>query len=278
MTREEIKALLPMLPPDNPYGVQNVGGRRGFHPRAGSELALGDPAFGWTLARICAEAGQRLPPIGVPSAVIRANGFLLGLEPLDANVALAQMMNLPQCKAQRDLLRGLLICDTTVQSIGELCRLNPDVIGLFECLFWNCLERKTERAYIAQICQQTGAAAQSGQGLLEDLGLNLLRIAFRTGRVELVLAAAGVASPKHQVPVKDLYQQVHNGILALAATAVANRPIRQDDHPSLNSALKLIAKQKQKRTELTVIPELSIGESAKLVFDKVCGPKVDYEI
>src|SRR5437870_2808870 len=139
MTGEQIRQLARMLLPEGPS------------PRGSSPgLALLNPAFGWNLAQCCAEAGLRLPAVGVPPALVRANSFLLGLGPLDLNVALAQVIN--ESKPQRDLLRALLICEhATPASIADLCARDADLIGLFDCLFWNCLDRKAERPYITRI-------------------------------------------------------------------------------------------------------------------------------
>src|SRR2546426_11587451 len=107
MTREQILQLAQMLSPEG-HSLRRH--------------ALLDPAFGWNLARACAEAGLRLPAVGVPAALVRANTFLLELGPPDLNVALAQVIN--QSKPQRDLLRSLLICkDATLASIAELCEI-----------------------------------------------------------------------------------------------------------------------------------------------------------
>src|SRR5216683_204447 len=51
------------------------------------------------------QAGLRLPAVGVPPALVRANRFLLELGPPDLNVALAQVIN--ESKPQRDLMRAL---------------------------------------------------------------------------------------------------------------------------------------------------------------------------
>jgi len=172
------------------------------------------------------------------------------LGPPDLNVALAQVIN--ESKPQRDLLRALLICDdATPASLADLCARDSDVIGLFDCLFWNCLDRKAERPYIARICQQTGGvAAQNRQEGLEDLGLQLLRIAYRTGRTALVLAAAGVVPLKEQLSIKEIYGQIQKGLIASAAAGVLNGQVTEAENPSLKAALKMIAaNQKQKPRE-----------------------------
>ena len=226
MTREQILLLAQMLSPEG-HSLRRH--------------ALLDPAFGWNLARACAEAGLRLPAVGVPAPLVRANTFLLELGPPDLNVALAQVIN--QSKPQRDLLRSLLICkDATLPSIAELCGFELDVIGLFEGLRWNTLDRRAERAYITRICQQAGAVAgQHSQEGQEDLGAQLLRIAHRTGRTELVLAAAGVVPLKEQLSIKEIYGQIQKGLIASAAAGVLNGQVTEAENPSLKAALKMIA-------------------------------------
>src|SRR2546426_2820814 len=94
-------------------------------------------------------------PTGIgESVLLRANDFLLNPNASDVNMALAFQIVLPESMAQRELLRALLICrDTSLQSVAELCSLNPEVVSNFETPFWNCLDRKQERPYIARICQ-----------------------------------------------------------------------------------------------------------------------------
>src|SRR5205814_172251 len=142
-----------------------------------------------------ADAGEPLPSFVVVPVVIRAYGFLLEIDHIDINLALAYLLTLPESKPQRDLLRALLICEhATVEIVAGLCGLDPEVVQLFESLFWNCLQRKQERPYIMRICNQTGSARVGGsESAKVDLSLEPLRIAYQSGRTELVLATASVA-------------------------------------------------------------------------------------
>ena len=198
----------------------------------------------------------------------------LGLGPPDLNVALAKVIN--DSKPQRDLLRALLICDdATPANIAGLCGRDSDQIGCFECLFWNCLDRRTERHYIARICQQTGAVlAGNRQEALDDRGLQLLRIAYLTGSTASVLEAAGVVPLNEQVPINEIYGKLKKGIIASATAGVLNGQITEAENPSLKSALKMIvANQKEKPSGQKGHPELSIAEGAQLIFDQVAGRK-----
>ncbi|MGH7968220.1 MAG: hypothetical protein ACREIC_05765, partial [Limisphaerales bacterium] len=70
-------------------------------------------------------------------------------------MALAEALNLPESKPQRDLLCGLLLCrDATPKTVAQICEIEVEVVTLFEALFWNCLDRRSDRTYIGRICRQ----------------------------------------------------------------------------------------------------------------------------
>jgi len=167
MTAEYIRQIVEILPSDSPYFQSGVSGQ--LHPFDISspvdrlDLALSDPQFGGNLVKAYAASGLPLPTAIEESVLLRAYNFLLNPNARDLNMALAFQIVLPESMAQRDLVRPLLICrDISLRSVAELCSLNPEVVSNFETLFWNCLDRKQERPYIARICQRSGLAGATG--------------------------------------------------------------------------------------------------------------------
>jgi hypothetical protein len=163
-----------------------------------------------------------LPDFVEQPVLRRANRFLLEPELLDLNQAQAFAINLPGSQPQRNLLRALLICPSaSIESVAALCRVDPEMLEAFETLFWNCLDRKQDRIYVARICGQLGRGRSPGnQNASGDLGPELLRIAFQDGRTELVLAKAGLAPAMPLVPAPELYQQVRRHLLVSAAKSL----------------------------------------------------------
>ncbi len=277
MTAEYIRQIVEILPSDSPYFQSGVSGQ--LHPFDISspvdrlDLALSDPQFGGNLVKAYAASGLPLPTDIEESVLLRAYNFLLNPNARDLNMALAFQIVLPESMAQRDLLRPLLICrDISLRRVAELCSLNPEVVSIFETLFWNCLDRKQERPYIARICQRSGLAGATGaERDRDDLGSQLLRIAFHDGRANFVLVAAGVVTaPQEKLPTNKLYDQIIRGTFASAAVGLAAGSVSKSSNPALELALRIIAaRKKQKMTDQKVSKLPGLGESLISSFNEV---------
>ena len=291
MTRHEIKNIVRQLPADSPFFRRGSREPQSHFPTVSPTeagvSAVHDPAFGANLVRSYAAAQLPLPDLVEQPALRRAHRFLLGPSLCDLNVALAFAINLPESKPQRDLLRALLCCKgATIESVAALCRVDPDMVQVFEAAFWNCLDRKGERLYLARICGRLGHRNTPGNpGALGDLGLELLRIAYQVGRDDLVLAAAGIAPAMPGVPAPELCQQIRKGILVSAAKGLMSHAMSEDENPALKPALKIIAAAQQEQPSKPADPGISCGEAAQLVFQSVVGslpplppPELSFEI
>ena len=199
MTRREIQRLAQCLHATGPYyqlAFRDQPARLQSSTVAQRvDLACADPAFVWHVAESYGRAALPLPDAPWPSAVQRAYAALRDPNCYDVSVRMVEQLNQPEKKTRRDLLRPLLVCaDNSLEQLADLCRVSLDVIGLFETLTWNCRDRCRERIYLARICQVPGFAQNTGWlQEPEDLGCNLLCIAYRLGRTQAVLSAAGLA-------------------------------------------------------------------------------------
>jgi hypothetical protein len=197
MKVSEIRRLVHQLPPNCPYF------RRAFPDDPAKlrnstrtdrlAIILNDVAFGWNLGSSYAEAGLDTPRFITQTAVVRANGWLRHPECTDFNVTEAQALNMPDSKAQRDLLRALLCCrDVSLQEIAAACEIDPDVLGLFDQLFWNFRDRAGESLFVAQLLYKhtrfPGQADRTDE--VADSGLRLCRLGYEKG-MATVLRAAG---------------------------------------------------------------------------------------
>ena len=280
MTARQLHRVGQLLPPDSPYF--QLGFRDQPEKLSSSSvaqrvhLALSDPAIGWNVTETYATTGLPLPELDWPPAVLRADAFLRGRTSSDLNVGLAHQLNVPENKAQRDLLRPLLLCrDTTLEQLADRCRLSLDTLTLFEALFWNCRDRSKERLYLAQLCQQPGFCRVAEEHPAEDRGRELLGIAYRTGSADLVLAAAGVAPPPcRSSPLEVLYPQILNDILITAAAGLKTGAVSKLENPLLELVLRFLAAgQDDRTTKAPLVEGLTPEEAVRLSLDGIWQPE-----
>jgi hypothetical protein len=149
MTAERIRQIVMLIGAASPYwrmvqsaGVHSLPLEVRFH------IALADPALGWHLALSYADAGLPLPAGLSECAIQRAYQFLRDPYRRDVHVLRAQDLTRPENQSSRDLLRALLLCNTTLEQVAQDCGLPVGVVELFEALFWNCRDRLQERVYL----------------------------------------------------------------------------------------------------------------------------------
>src|SRR5258708_28266074 len=238
MTGSQMQQVVRELPSDDPY-FQLAFSSQPDKLISSSlaqriDLALSDPAFCWNLAESHATRGLPLPTADLPCAVRRAYAFLLDPKRSDINVGLAQELNSPENQEERDILRAVLLCqDMTMEELAKRCGKNLEVLALFEALFWNCRDRCKERIYRAQLCQQAGfRRATGGEQDSNNLGQELLTIAYNSGSTELVLAAAHVAAmPAKGSPLRMQYQQLGDHVMAAVLMKLRNGSVNKSENP-----------------------------------------------
>lgn len=201
-------------------------------------IALRDPALGWHLALSYTDAGLPLPPQISENAIVRACHFLSDPYKRDVTVEVARGLALLGTMEQRDLLRGLLLCQTSFEDIAQRCGMDVDVVTLFEGLFWNCQERLNERVYLARICRQgvfATAMSSRPRGTADPL-----KVGFWSGRLEDVLSEVeGHSDPQSLGESRNF---VGHRILAYAAMELMKDRV---DAATLAPALKILAGMKR---------------------------------
>lgn len=264
MKEPEIRLLAEQLPPDCPYFRQafrhNPAKLRNSTLATRQAAALNDVALGWNLASSYAEAGLDTPPFITQTAVVRANCKLLYPDCKDAAVTNAEVFNTPEFKPRRNLLQALLCCPgTSVQDIAGQCHIDPDVLSLFEQLFWNVRDRLEEKLYINQLLYKNTRFPGPGVRDQEqaDPGLRLCRLGYEKG-ITAVLHAAGVLRLEDgQGDTRRLYEDLEQKLLLQASLGVAQGLVSPAGNPCLPSAMKLqLAKMRQK-------PEEELDEDAR---------------
>ncbi len=282
MTRDEVQGLAQQLPGNGPY-YQLAFWDEAEKLQSSSaaqrvDLACADPAFALHVAESYATAGLALPDLPWPCAVPRAYEFLREPNSSAVNMALALQLNLPEKRIQRDVLRAVLICpDNTLQELAHRLRLRLDVLSLFETLTWNCRDRCHERIYLAQICQMPGfGRASVWPPETQDFGSHLLQTAYRVGRTELVLAAAGLAPGQTaDSSIETLQNQIVETMLASVVDGLDAEKVSKSDNPLLEPVLRFVARQKEEITEMTAQAPMqrpNPAQAIKLTFQWPLAP------
>ncbi|SRR6266568_2681487 len=244
MTREQVENFAQMLPAASPYFERVFGNRPSERPPSEWERidkALLDPAFGWNVAASYPTMVLPLPDLDWPTAIVRAHRYLGNPNLRDDNLVFAQILNLPENGAQRGLMHALLLCeDGTDELIADWFQCGVDAVGLHSELFWNVRDRHADPLYLAHILQDNDLAGRSlREGSQAQFGLELVRLASRTGKAQTVLAAAGVARAfTDRISVEARIEQILHKLLVLAATGLAN----QRKSAQENRALALLCK------------------------------------
>ena len=274
MTHHVIQERAQQLPSNSPYYQRAFRDEPDKIQRSSAaqrvDLACADPGFALHVAESYATAALPLPDLPWPCAVPRAYAFLRGANSSDVNMALALQLNLPEKRIHRDLLRALLICpDNTLQELADLCRLRLDMVSLFETLSWNCRDRCQERIYLAQICHMPGfGRATLWPRATQDLGSHLLQTAYRTGRTQQVLAAAGFAPGQAaDSSVETLQNQIVDTMLASVVEGLDAEKVSKSDNPLLEPVLSIVAaRYKEKIIAPTAMQRPSPAEAIRLTF------------
>jgi len=279
MTGSQVQQIVRELPRDDPY-FQLAFSSQPDKLISSSlaqriDLALSDPAFLWNLAESHATRGLPLPTFNLPCAVRRAYAFLLDPKRSDMNVGLAQELNSPKNQEERDIIRAVLLDqDMTLEELAKRCGKNLEVLALFEALFWNCRDRCKERVYRAQLCQQAGfRRATGGEQDSNNLGRELLTIAYNSGSTELILAAAHVAAvPGKGSPLRMQYQQLGDRVMAAVLMKLRNGSVNKAENPLLEPVLRIMKANKDATRVENTTEGPNSGEGGLMVLERIMRP------
>jgi hypothetical protein len=122
-----------------------VFGRKTKNPPMAAHLrwaeAMNDPQWGWRVAMTHHASEEPLPPSLRDPYIRRAYRYLHGNR--DDQMAVARALKeSSHCDKTRRVLQGLLCArDISIQGIASLLELDPEVVRLFEALFFKVRER-----------------------------------------------------------------------------------------------------------------------------------------
>lgn len=190
------------------YACDNIGG---LSPDQAAEImhyaeCHKDLQFGWHLAQDLAENNIPFPAFlrGEDLYVWRAYNFIRGAE--DPIIAGAVALTCKGNKQTANTMKALLIAeDVTCQYVADKLNIDVKVVTAYEKLFFNVLDRKKDRAYIASIVYPEGRIKEVMEDYLENTGVGELMLrAGHTQGVAHVLYAAGIeGNPFSKVDVAE---------------------------------------------------------------------------
>lgn len=150
--------------------------------------------FGWDFAATLVNEKIPFPSIlhGDDYYVWRAYNYLKGGE--DPVIEAAVSFELPQRSNLRNQIRALLVCDKVdCDFVASQLHLNRDAVIAYEKLFFNILDRKKDRAFIASVVYPEGRLTEAFESYIEKTGIGelMMRAGFIKG-ARHVLYAAGL--------------------------------------------------------------------------------------
>lgn len=227
-----------------------------------------DLKFGWHLAQDLATSEVPFPAFlrGDDLYVWRAYNYLKGAE--DPAIAGAVALT---CKGNAQIantIKALLVADdTTCTYVAEKLSLPEEVVIAYERLFFNVLDRKKDRAFIASIVYPEGRIKEAMEDYLETTGIgDLMLRAGHTHGVKHVLFAAGIeGNPFAKVNVVEGAETMDKTFMAegliYAGLGMLNQ--RKNAMPIHNARLSLQAGKMGKGDNQAAVSMFGFGESIK---------------
>lgn len=180
-------------------GLYTCGDIGGLSPEQAADIAHyaechADLQFGWHVAHDLADSDTPFPAFlrGDDLYVWRAYNYLKGGE--DPAVAGAVALTTRGNQQTANTIKALLVADdTTCSYVAEKMALPLEVVIAYEKLFFNVIDRKKDRAFIASVVYPEGRIKEAMEDYLESAGIgDLMLRAGHSHGVRHVLYAAGI--------------------------------------------------------------------------------------
>jgi len=235
MTNAQTERLLLSFPDDTAFLRALFSEDESRAPTLAARLRVGlwNPRLLWEIAQSYATLAQPLPDIDLPPELSRAHAFLVNPNSTDENMALAQMLHLPDNALEGDLIDAALIGeDLTPQEIADIFHYDLDVIGIEDQVFFNYRDLRSDRLYVAQYSD----SIQS-----DSPGAEVRRLALKTRKAKLVLAAAEILSPEEAaLTAETLGEQIERELLRLAISGLRKGLTDRTVNPALTLVEKYL--------------------------------------
>lgn len=252
------------------YSCHNVGG---LSPHQASDIAHyaechKDLQFGWNIAKDLLRANIPFPAFLYADDlyVWRAYNFMKGN--YDAAIAGAVALTTKGNEQTANTIKALLIADdVTCEYVANKLTLPVETIKAFEKLFFNVLDRKKDRAYIASIVYPRGRVAEAMENYLEETGIGelMLRAGLTQGAAHVLFAAGVEGNPFSKIDVVSGAEEMDKRFMAegLIYAGLGWLNQRKNAMSIMNARLSLQAGKMGKGEQSNVVSDLGLGYSLR---------------
>lgn len=234
------------MPERNPYAL-----RRGGDPVANNRevslyaQATNDPMFGWTFVKSFLDARRPLPAFVTDSALLRTYCFHR-YSNRDPDVRRAFQLRTTAEKQKRTMLQCMLLVGKldTEHIAGEL-HLDPDVVDIFETLFWNVRDRKQDTLYInSLIYPETTQVLWVDKYHLNEDYLNMALRAAVTNGLDTVKVFLGMQTQTDEFNADGHAKAFEAQVVSTAKHSARMGLLHQQNVPSISSGRSMVQSSK----------------------------------
>lgn len=232
-------------------------------------LAFKELAFGWKFAKLCAETGLRLPALydERDEPIYRAWRYCLSPgDSRDRMIQAAFALTSPHMTGVRTTIEALLCSkDASIDRVCLHVRLSPEVVRLYEVLFFNILDRKDDMLYLKEVVYPDGRFPELLDNYMQTAPMeSMLRRAALNNGMDDALFMAG-ASSKVLDEVDGSSKTLESSLMTFATILARNGGINQSRNvQALHNARALITAGKLGQADDSdVLFETSLAMSIK---------------
>jgi hypothetical protein len=278
-----------LLPPNSPAYRANLPGYNSTskHRTLGANdrwsEAVNDPAWGWCIAYGYYQAQEPLPSSIRDQNIRRAYWYLQGHR--DEQMAMACGIRTSHHGNTRAVLQGLLCArDISHEGIANLLGLEPEVVRLFEGLFFNVRGREGSFAMNQAFPQSRIGAVAEAEKDYDEVDLMLMRVGRDYGWKE-VARLAGL------IPMEDANESPDTMLADMERTITANARmlacaghLNRKDSPGIRHGKTLMMRPKPEAVRQQVDDDKvglgSFGMRAPVLehFRRISDPDTQYRL
>jgi hypothetical protein len=265
-----------------------LAGRKSKNPPMAAHTrwaeAMNNPEWGWRVATTHHASGEPLPSSLRDSSIRRAYRYLEGNR--DEQMAMAHALKAsPDCKSIRQVLQGFLYArNISIDGIATQLELDPEVVKLFEALFFNVRERGDGfRAGVMFPETRIGAVVEAEKDF-HEVDLMLMRVGRDYGWKEVARLAGLIPLEDPNESSETMLADVERTMAAngrmLALAGHLNRP----DSSGIRHAKVLMSRPKPEvlrpQTDDDKVGLGSFGMRAPVLehFRRIAEPDVRYQL
>lgn len=238
-------------------------------------VAYKDVDFGWKFCDTVARNHLQFPALFDREDDVLFRAWLMLVHPAagrDPLLKMALALTTTEMAQQRMTLKALLLAkDATINSVAAMLRMDPDVVRIFEKLFFNVIDRKNDLSYLQSILFPEGRGVELNPNYLraEHREKLLLRAGRKSGAEEVLYWSGASEDALEILAATKSTSELENTMtgfgLLLARYGGLNQSGR--DLPGMSAARQVVAAAK-----------MSGEQSEGSIFDLQMGTAIKDEI